>query len=450
MRLTFYGAAKTVTGSKYLLDTGSKRILIDCGLFQGDATDEEHFNALPFDPNEVDLAVMTHGHLDHVGLLPLMAKEKWNRRVISTAATKDVAMHILLDSARHIEMRAWGESDYHYRTEDVDDLARIWQCASYEKPIDVGDGVTLRFFDAGHILGSASVEVTVAKNGTKKTIVFSGDLGRYDSPILRDPAEIPGADALLIESTYGDRLHDMEANRARLKEVVQRVARERGRLIIPAFAIGRTQAILFELDQLVRHGEVPRVPVYLDSPLGIRITDVYQRHDDCYDEETKKLLASGDAVFDFPGLRETMKPQASGQIEHVPPPSIIIAGSGMMNGGRVLQHLRNFVGDPKTVVLVVGYQARGTLGRELLEGAKEVKIEERTFAVRATVEAINGFSAHADRDELVRWLDAFGTKPSTIFCTHGEPASAAALAGTIKDRFGVTAGVPAIGDVAEI
>ncbi|HVO30231.1 MAG TPA: MBL fold metallo-hydrolase RNA specificity domain-containing protein, partial [bacterium] len=357
---------------------------------------------------------------------------------------------ILLDSARQIEMRAYGESDYHFRTDDVERLGGLWNIAQYEKPVDLGDGITLRFFDAGHILGSASAEITVAKNGTKKTIVFSGDLGRYDSPILRDPAKLPGADALLIETTYGDRLHDMAKNRERLKEVVRGVASQGGRLIIPAFAIGRTQAILFELDQLVRKGEVPKVPVYLDSPLGSRITDVYKRHEDCFDDETKALLKSGDSVFDFPGLTVTQKPQASGEIEHLPPPAIIIAGSGMMNGGRVLNHLRAFIGDPKTTVLVVGFQAKGTLGRELLEGAKDVNIEDRSFKVRAQVSAINGFSAHADRDELTRWLSAFGTKPSTIFCTHGEPAAATAFAGTIKERCGIAAGIPGSGDSVEI
>ncbi len=450
VRLTFYGAAKTVTGSKYLLDTGTKRLLIDCGLFQGEGKDEEHFNALPFDPNEIDVAIMTHGHLDHVGLLPLMAKENWRGKVISTPATKDVAASILTDSARQMEMRAYGESDYHFSQGDVERIGANWQTQRYGAPLDLGDGITIRFHDAGHILGSASVEVTVARNGTKKTVVFSGDLGRYGTPILRDPASIPGADALLIESTYGDRLHDMAQNRERLKEVIREVAAERGHLIIPAFAIGRTQSILYEIDQLVRNGEVPKVPVYLDSPLGTRITDLYRRHQDCYDDETKALLAKGDAIFDFPGLVVTQKPAASSAIDHDHGPAVIIAGSGMMNGGRVLQHLKAFLGDPKTTILVVGFQAVGTLGRTLLEGATEVKIGDIAYQVRAKVKTINGFSAHADRDELCRWLGNFGTKPSTIFCTHGEPAAATSLAGTLKDKFAIAATVPGIGDSVEL
>ena len=450
MRLTFYGGAKTVTGSKYLLDTGTQRLLIDCGLFQGEGKDEEHFNALPFDPNEVDVAIMTHGHLDHVGLLPLMAKESWRGKVISTAATRDVAAHILADGAHQMEMRPQEERDYSYNSKDVERITSNWQTSKYHAPLDLGDGITIQFFDAGHILGSASVQVTVAKNGTKKTVVFSGDLGRYDSPILRDPDAIPGADVLLIESTYGDRLHDMEKNRERLKEVVKQVAADRGHLLIPAFAIGRTQSLLYELDQLVRANEIPRVPVYLDSPLGIRITDVYRRHVDCFDDETKALLAKGDPVFDFPGLVETLKPQASGQIEHAPAPSIVIAGSGMMNGGRITQHLKNFIGDAKTTILVVGYQAVGTLGRTLLEGADSVTIDKEIYKVRAKVQTINGFSAHADRDELCRWLKSFGTPPGQVCVTHGEPAAATAFAGTVKERFGIDARVPALGDTLDL
>jgi metallo-beta-lactamase family protein len=451
MRLTFYGGARTVTGSKYLLDTGSKRLLIDCGLFQGEAKDENHFNQLPFDPNEIDYAIMTHGHLDHVGLLPLMARDQWRGMVVSTPATRDVAGFILFDSAKQMmRERAFGEADYHFEAKDVERMLEIWKGVPYEKVHDLGDGITIRFFEAGHILGSASVEVNVARNGTTKTVVFSGDLGRPGSPILRDPAKIPGADVALIESTYGDRLHDNAKNTDRLKAVVKQVAADKGHLLIPAFAIGRTQALLWELDGLITRGEVPKIPVFVDSPLGTNITNVYRRHDDCFDQETKDLLAKGDRVFDFPGLVETRGMQDSSRIEHVPGPALVIAGSGMMNGGRILRHLENFIGDPKTTILIVGYQAVGTLGRKLLEGATEAWIENQKYPVKAKVQTINGFSAHADRDELCAWLGNFGRKPSTLFCTHGEAAVIDSFAKTIQDRFSIKPTGPALGDSVEI
>lgn len=449
MRLTFHGGARTVTGSKYLLDTGDLRILVDCGLFQGEARDEEHFNHLPFDPNEVDFAVMTHGHLDHVGLLPLMVKDGWTGTVLSTAATRDVATFILYDSSRQLD-RAYGRADYHFTGDHVEETLNRWRAVPYDKWHDLGRGVRVRLHEAGHILGSSSVEVEVKRNGTTKRVVFSGDLGRPGTPILRDPARIPGADVLLIESTYGNRLHDMAKNRGRLKEVVRAVAKENGHLLIPAFAIGRTQVLLWELNHLVESGEVPRVPVFLDSPLGINVTGLYRRHDSCFDEETRKQLDDGDQPFDFPGLQETRNWRQSAAIQGKAGPAVIIAGSGMMHGGRILGHLKQFLDSPKTTVLVVGFQARGTLGRRLLEGAEEVTIQGQPIRVRAKVKTINGFSAHADRDELLDWLGNFGEKPETVFCTHGEAGPAEALAVAIEDRFGIRPAVPDVGDSIEI
>lgn len=449
MRLTFHGAARTVTGSKYLLDCGPRRILVDCGIFQGERKDETRFNHLPFDPFEIDYVLITHGHLDHCGLLPLMAKEGWAGKVISTPATRDVARFILFDSAKQMT-RAYGEPEYTFTAEDVERTLAQWHAVPYGKVHDLGDGISLRFHDAGHILGSSSVEVAVRRDGQIKRVVFSGDLGRYDMPIIRDPAKIPGAEVLLIESTYGDRTHDTAKNRDRLKETIKEVAANKGHLLIPAFAIGRTQALLYELNALLEKGEIPKVPVYLDSPLGINITNTYRRHEDCFDEHTKKLLSKGDAPFDFPTLTETTHWMESQKIDQRPGPAVVIAGSGMINGGRILGHVKNLIGDPKTMILIVGFQAHGTLGRKLLEGAETIWVENRELPVRAKVKTINGFSAHGDRDELCRWLGDFGKKPETIFCTHGEPAAVDALASTIKDRFGVGATAPAIGDSIEI
>lgn len=449
MRLTFHGAARTVTGSKYLLDCGPRRILVDCGIFQGEGKDENNFNHLPFDPFEIDYVLITHGHLDHVGLLPLMVKEGWAGKVISTPATRDVARFILLDSAKQIS-RAYGEPDYVFSEDDVERTLALWHAVPYQKVHDLGDGISLRFHDAGHILGSSSVEVAVRRDGTIKRVVFSGDLGRYGMPIIRDPANIPGAEVLLIESTYGDRTHDTVMNRDRLKETIKDVAAQKGHLLIPAFAIGRTQALLYELNALLERGEVPRVPVFLDSPLGINITNTYRRHEDCFDAETKKLLAKGDAPFDFPELTETSHWKDGAKIDTRKGPFVVIAGSGMMNGGRILGHVKNLIDDPKTTILIVGFQARGTLGRKLLEGAESIFIQGQEFAVRAKVKTINGFSAHADRDELCKWLGNFQKKPETVFCTHGEPAACDSLVATLKDRFGMQPTAPAIGDSIEI
>lgn len=449
MRLTFHGAARTVTGSKYLLDCGPRRILVDCGIFQGEGKDETRFNNLPFDPFEIDYVVITHGHLDHVGLLPLMAREGWAGKVISTAATRDVARFILYDSAKHIA-RAYGQPDYVFTNEDVERTLALWHAVPYQKVHDLGEGISLRFHDAGHILGSSSVEVAVRREGSIKRVVFSGDLGRYDMPIIRDPASIPGAEVLVIESTYGDRTHDTVKNRERLKETVKEIAAQKGHLLIPAFAIGRTQTLLYELNGLLERGQVPRVPVFLDSPLGIHITNTYRRHEDCYDGETKALLAKGDAPFDFPDLTETSHWKDGAKIDTRKGPYVVVAGSGMMNGGRILGHLKNLIDDPKTVILVVGYQARGTLGRKLLEGADSIFIDGREYPVRAKVKTINGFSAHADRDELCRWFGNFGKKPESVFCTHGEADACDSLAATLRDRFDVQPTAPAIGDSLEI
>jgi len=449
MRLTFHGAARTVTGSKYLLDCGPRRILVDCGIFQGEGQDETRYNHLPFDPFEIDFVVITHGHLDHCGLLPLLAREGWTGKILSTPATRDVARFILNDSAKQIS-RAYGEPDYVFTTEDVERTMGLWHAVPYGKVHDLGDGISLRLHDAGHILGSAAAEIAVRRDGSIKRVVFSGDLGRYDMPIIRDPAPIPGAEVVLIESTYGDRTHDTAKNRDRLKETIKEIAQTKGHLLIPAFAIGRTQALLYELNALLEKGEIPRVPVFLDSPLGINITNTYRRHQDCFDEETKKLLAQGDAPFDFPELTETSHWKEGAKISSMAGPSVVIAGSGMINGGRILGHVKALIGDPKTMLLIVGFQAQGTLGRKLLDGADSVTIDRVEYPVRAKIRTINGFSAHADRDELCRWLDGFGKKPEQIFCTHGEPNAVDALAVTIKDRFGVQPTAPAIGDSIEI
>lgn len=497
MELRFLGAAATVTGSQYLLITKQAKVLIDCGMFQGSPHESEHNRVAPdYEPSEIDALLLTHAHLDHCGLIPLVAARGLRAPIFATAGTVELAGVVLLDSGKLQEEFAERDARrdarrgarHARRDRDTDDATdeeaaiaaaphdherpetrdpersllahppcadcsidlplytaaqaqsslRLFKPIGYQKEIDVAPGVKATFFDAGHILGSAMIRV-VANDGDgtgDRTIVFSGDIGRPNTPIIRDPTTFTDADYVLMESTYGGREHDPqeEANRV-LAETVNMVAKANGVLLVPSFAIGRTQEVVYELDRLLSAGRIPKLPLYLDSPMASKATDIYRRHREYFDAETRALLARNDDPLDYPGSIVTNDAAQSKKIKDAPRPYMIVASNGMLTGGRVLHHLRDLIDDPTATLLFVGYQGQGTLGAHLQSGATVAVIDGQPHPVRCQVRSISGFSAHADESELLDWVGTFakgkkkGDKgfPKKVFIVHGDPPAEAAL-----------------------
>jgi metallo-beta-lactamase family protein len=498
--LQFLGAAGGVTGSQFLLTVGDRRVLVDCGLFQGGMEEiARNRMAFSYPPEDVHGVLLTHAHNDHVGRLPALVRAGYRGPVFATDATADLAEIVLTDAAhlqayaaqrwarRHPEAAAatTGESeatvtetematvaaqaptppDIETRSRaplfDVDDVRRTIEQVrpvSYATTTPITDGVEATFHDAGHILGSSIIELRVRDSGgTEMTIVFSGDLGRPDTPILRDPTPLTAADVVIVESTYGDREHpDADQAVAELVTVVNDVAREGGILLIPAFAIGRTQHLVWLLDDLVRDRRIPHLPLFVDSPMACEANDVYLRHPECYDAETLGLLQSGDSPLVYPGQACTTSVEASKAIVGSPRPFILVAASGMLTGGRILHHLKDLLPDPRTTLLFIGYQGEGTLGRHLAEGGKEARIDGKTWPVHCRVRSITGLSAHADQTELDTWIGHFGAaaktdgRPRAVYVTHGEPDAAGAFASRIGRDLGVDAHVPILGETATL
>jgi metallo-beta-lactamase family protein len=489
MELRFLGAATTVTGSQFLLTTKRAKVLIDCGMFQGNPHETMHNRTPPdYDPSAIDAVLLTHAHLDHCGLIPLVAKRGLRAPIFATAGTVELAGLVLLDSgklqeefAQRDERRnsrrahgadgaAGGGDDEEaaaevrdperavlaqlpaaetmidlpiYTIADAQQSLRLFKPIGYEREIDVAPGVKATFYDAGHILGSASIRV-VANDGDgtgDRVIVFSGDIGRPNTPIVRDPTPMAGADYVLMESTYGGREHDPQEEAVRvLAETVQLVAKAKGVLLVPSFAIGRTQEVVYELDRLLSAGKIPKLPLYLDSPMASKATDIYRRHREYFDQETRRLLASGDDPIDYPGAIVTNDANDSKKIKDAPRPYMIVASNGMLTGGRVLHHLKNLIDDETATLLFVGYQGQGTMGAHLQAGATEVQIDGQTRQVRCRVQSISGFSAHADESELLDWIGNFakgrkrGDKgfPKTVFIVHGDPPAESVLEPKVK------------------
>jgi metallo-beta-lactamase family protein len=489
VQLTFLGAATTVTGSQFLLDTGRTRLIVDCGMFQGSPSEAAR-NRLPltYDPTSIDAILVTHAHLDHCGFLPVVVAAGYRGPVIATRATVELATLVLLDSgkvqqeqaknrqerlerlARHHRLDAAGrvlpppdvtaagsvtppsqdadpeealrrqpahlETDLAeplYTVDQAQAAADRFQGIDYDQAIQVAPGITAIFRDAGHILGSAIIQLDVElPDGSSRRLIFSGDVGRPDTPILRDPTVIDGgADYVLMESTYGGREHAPEEEAVRmLGEAVRAVADHSGVLLIPSFAIGRTQEIVWQLDRLLEAGKIPHVPLFLDSPMASHATDVYRRYPGYYDAETSELLKEGEAPLDYPGQTVTNAPAQSRAIADSPRPMMIVAASGMLTGGRIVHHLRDLIDDPAAMLLFVGYQGVGTLGAHLQAGAKQVVLDGAPRDVRCEVRSISGFSAHADDHELIGWLRHLAgapRKPRRVFLVHGDPEAAAAL-----------------------
>jgi metallo-beta-lactamase family protein len=462
MRITFHGAARNVTGSMFLLEAGGKRLLVDCGLHQGRREESEARNReMPFDPASLDAAVLTHAHLDHSGRLPVLAKKGFRGKVYMTPATRDLLGIMLRDSA-HIQesdikfvnkrhrQKGLPPKEPLYDKDDVEACLGLFAEVDYGKPFGPLPGVTAVFRDAGHILGSAMVEMDASDNGAKKRLLFSGDLGRQGMPIIRDPHQPAEADVLIMESTYGDRLHGaLEETSGKLEALVRQTYQRRGKVIIPAFSVGRTQEIVYELHILFKDGRLPPLPIYVDSPLSANATEIFRNHPECFDRETFEQFGREDDPFGFRRLTYVGGPDESKKLNDRDGPCVIISASGMCEGGRVLHHLAHSIGDPKNLVLIVGFQAQGTLGRRLVEKAERVRILGDEYQVRAQVKTLNGFSAHADRDGLLGFVRGIQKGPERIFLVHGEEPQSLALAGQLKKE-GRAVEVPVEGQTAEI
>jgi metallo-beta-lactamase family protein len=434
----FLGAAGTVTGSRHLVEHGGRRILLDCGLFQGEKkVRSRNWDPFPAPVSSIDAVVLSHAHIDHTGWLPRLVSLGFSGPVLCTPATRDLCAIMLPDSGRLQEEEAAyvnrkGCTKHApalplYTEEQAKACLSLLEAVPYDTARDLGGGINLRFFRAGHILGSAVVRLELAGPNGGQSIVFSGDLGRYDTPILRDPEGLDEATTLLVECTYGDRRHDAESPRAQLAAMVREMCAARGVLLIPAFAIGRTQDLLYHLRQLQLAGEIPpSIPIVVDSPMATDATPLYLKHREEHDEEMVRLLADGAGPLTPHRLEFTRSVEQSKSVNGRRGPLIILSASGMATGGRVLHHLAHRLPEESTTVLFVGYQAAGTRGRRLLEGEPHVRIHGADVKVRARIRQIHGFSAHADYAEVDRWLGSVKRPPARTFCVHGEPEALAA------------------------
>ena len=449
IKLTFFGAAQTTTGSMHVVEANGMKILLDCGLFQGRRKEAfERNRNMQVTPATIDAVVLSHAHIDHSGNLPTLARNGFRGKVYCTPATRDLCEIMLRDSAylqaRDLEYinkkRAQqGKNLFEplYEQQDVDTIMRRFKPEPLKRLVDLGNGVSLVFHNAGHILGSALTQLDVKdSSGHSRRLLFTGDLGQPNQPILRDYDMPQGADILLIESTYADRDHPPSDDvKGRLKGFIEDIHQLKSRLIIPAFSVGRTQNILYTLNRLTEEGRMPSTPVYVDSPLSLKATQVYAKHRECYDEEASDILRQGIDPMKFPGLRFIETPDQSKALNDLPGPLIIIAASGMCEGGRVLHHLQRAVGDPRNIILIVGFQAEHTLGRRIVERQSPLKILGDEFELNARVHTINALSAHADRTALMRWFDGIkGTRLSRVFAVHGEPEKVAAMTELVKQH----------------
>lgn len=442
MKLSFHGACQEVTGSNYLLEIKNIKILVDCGVWQGAKfTEDRNYQPFAFDPRKIDFLVLTHAHLDHCGRIPKLYKEGFRGKIITTKATADFANIMLEDSANVIAEEA-REGNYPplYSVEDAALCQSLFEGHDYNEKIKLNDGVEINLQDAGHILGSAIVEIWAEG----KKIVFSGDLGNPPVPILKSTAFIDSADYLIMESTYGNQIHeDPKTRELIVASAIYETATMKGTLMIPAFALERTQELLYELNKLIENKDIPPMPVYVDSPLAIKAIAVFKKHEYLYNPETSNKIKKGDDIFNFSGLQLTESIAQSKNINTAAPPKVIVAGSGMCQGGRIKFHLKRYLPFFNNQVLIIGYQVVGSLGRRLLERAKVVNVDGEQVKVEAKVRAIGAYSAHADKLKLLNWVASFKQKPRKIFITHGEKDQAEGLAKAIKGKFSLDTTIPA-------
>lgn len=461
MKIASFGAAEGVTGSCHWVEASGTKFLVDCGLFQGEQKEEDRNSApFPFDPRELDFVLLTHAHLDHCGRLPRLVKEGFHGGIVTTPATRDIVRFILLDVA-HLQHEEFTRGDRRgrragrpvplplYGVEEVTytfDL--IDPRANYEETLELAPGVRATFRNAGHILGAAFVELEVRENGSAKRVTFSGDLGNPGRPVIPDAVLPHPSDLVLVETTYGDRDHrSVGDSNAELGEVVRKTIGQGGNVVIPTFALERAQDVLFALGELRRAGEIPQCPIYLDSPLAIDITSVYRRYPDSLGEPLNRMISSGEKPFVFEGVSLTRAVDESKRINGVSG-AIILAGSGMCHGGRILHHLRHNLWREDSSVVLVGYQAKGTLGRALVDGAERVHIYGEEIQVRATIHTINGFSAHADRTGLIHWLEP--CRGGRVRLIHGEMRALAAFKTLAEDRLDMQAEIARFGESVSV
>lgn len=433
-----------MTGANYLVQTDTTKILVDCGLTQGGYfAEKQNFEKFPYEPASIQAVLVTHAHVDHTGKIPKLYKEGFKGTVYSTLPTKDFAELLLLDSEHILANEAEREHvGPLYSTEDIIAVMEHWKGVKYHEPLTVGD-ISVEFFDAGHILGSATIKVSAEG----KSIIFSGDLGNSPNPIIKPTELMPEADYCVLESTYGDRIHENSDRRIEdLEDVIEETAKRGGALLIPAFAMERTQEILYHIHQLFEDGRIPKERVFLDSPLAIKVTVVYKKYENYFNKETETIVSSGDDILNFPELTLCLTTEQSKAINDVPNPKIIIAGSGMSQGGRILHHERRYLSDPNSTMLFVGYQTYGSLGRRILDGEKQVKIFGEEIQVKAQIRNLSSYSAHADQLQLVNWVYPQRERLQKVFVVQGEPEASQVLAQKLRDELAVDAQIPKEGE----
>lgn len=448
LKVTFCSGAGTVTGANFLIEGNGKKFLVDCGLIQGEKIAlDTNWEPFPYDVPSIDILFITHGHIDHIGRIPKLISEGFNGRIISTIPTKEITEVMLADTAHLLSRDIEHNLAEIYTEENIKKAINLWETLDYEQKLNVDHGFQFSFKDSGHILGSGMLEIIY----NHKKIVFTGDLGNSPSPLLRDTEKVTDVDYLFMESVYGDRNHeDREDRKNKLRQIINQNYQRKGTLIIPTFSLERTQELLYEIDTLSENRLIPHMPIFLDSPLAIKLTAIYKKYEKYFNPLASKIIKGGDDIFDFIGLKMTNDTEESKAILNIPGPKIIMAGSGMSNGGRILHHEINYLPYENNTILLIGYQSVGTLGRSIENGVKKIRIMGEDIHIKAHLEKISGYSGHKDSDHLVEFVEDTALTVKKVFLLMGEPKSSMFLAQKLRDNLGVDAYTPNTGESIEI